>query len=44
MQECLLRKSFLKNGEYLDQILWSLLEEDWRTHAAVTFSKATILH
>ncbi len=29
-QEGLLRKSFLRNGEYLDQALWTLLEEDWR--------------
>ena len=42
VQECLLRKSFFKNGEYLDQILWSLLDEDWRAHAAVRFRTATI--
>ncbi len=30
VQECVLRRSFLKNGEYLDQALWSILEEDWR--------------
>jgi ribosomal-protein-alanine N-acetyltransferase len=29
-----LRKSFLRNGEYLDQVLWTILEEDW-TEAAV---------
>ncbi len=29
MQEGLLRKSFLKNGEYLDQALWTILDEDW---------------
>jgi RimJ/RimL family protein N-acetyltransferase len=28
--EGVLRKSLLKNGEYLDQALWTLLEEDWR--------------
>ena len=27
--EGLLRRSFLKNGEYLDQMLWSILDEDW---------------
>ena len=30
MQEGILRKSFLRNGEYLDQALWTILEEDWR--------------
>jgi RimJ/RimL family protein N-acetyltransferase len=29
VQEGLLRKSFLKNGEYLDQVLWTILDEDW---------------
>src|SRR2546426_9812794 len=30
VQEGRLRKSFLKNGEYLDQMLWTILAEDWR--------------
>jgi ribosomal-protein-alanine N-acetyltransferase len=30
VQEGLLRKSFLRNGEYLDQMLWTVLDEDWR--------------
>ena len=30
VQEGILRQSFLRNGEYLDQALWSLLAEDWR--------------
>jgi ribosomal-protein-alanine N-acetyltransferase len=30
VQECVLRRSFLRNGEYLDQALWTILEEDWR--------------
>jgi len=29
-QEGILRKSFLRNGEYLDQALWTMLAEDWR--------------
>lgn len=28
--EGILRKSFLRNGEYLDQNLWSMLAEDWK--------------
>jgi ribosomal-protein-alanine N-acetyltransferase len=30
VQECILRKSFLKNGEYLDQVLYAMLDMDWR--------------
>ena len=29
-QEGVLRKSFLRNGEYLDQALWTVLDEDWQ--------------
>ena len=28
-REGLLRKSFLRNGEYLDQLLWTIIAEDW---------------
>jgi RimJ/RimL family protein N-acetyltransferase len=34
VQEGLLRRSFLKNGEYLDQVLWTILEEDWYEQAS----------
>jgi RimJ/RimL family protein N-acetyltransferase len=30
VQEGILRKSLLKNGEYLDQVLWTILAEEWR--------------
>ena len=30
VQEGVLRRSFLCNGQYLDQTLWSILDEDWR--------------
>jgi len=30
VQEAILRKSFLRNGEFLDQVLYSILENDWR--------------
>lgn len=30
VQEGVLRKSFLKNGEYLDQALYAMVEDDWR--------------
>jgi ribosomal-protein-alanine N-acetyltransferase len=29
VREGVLRKSFLRNGDYLDQILWSIVREDW---------------
>jgi ribosomal-protein-alanine N-acetyltransferase len=29
VQEGVLRRSFLRNGEFLDQGLWSILAEDW---------------
>ena len=35
MQEGILRKSFLRNGEYLDQALWTILDEDWHGRRAV---------
>ncbi|HYM26411.1 MAG TPA: GNAT family N-acetyltransferase [Vicinamibacterales bacterium] len=31
VQECVLRKSFLKDGEYLDQALWTILADDRKT-------------
>jgi RimJ/RimL family protein N-acetyltransferase len=30
VREGILRKSFLRNGEYLDQALWTILADDWR--------------
>ncbi len=30
VQEGVLRRSFLKNGEYLDQALYGIVEDDWR--------------
>jgi RimJ/RimL family protein N-acetyltransferase len=35
-QEGILRRSFLRNGEYLDQILWSILDTD-RMRSRITF-------
>jgi ribosomal-protein-alanine N-acetyltransferase len=39
LQEGILRKSFLRNGEYLDQTLWTLLDEDWRRARTVTAAR-----
>lgn len=30
VQECILRKSFLRNGEYLDQVMYAMIDVDWR--------------
>jgi RimJ/RimL family protein N-acetyltransferase len=30
MREGILRQSFLRNGEYYDQVLWSIVAADWR--------------
>ena len=35
VQEGVLRKSFLRNGEYLDQTLWTILNDDWRRTKSV---------
>jgi len=32
VQEGVLRRSVRRNGEYFDQVLWSLLKEDWGEH------------
>ena len=29
-REGVLRHAFFRNGDYLDQVLWSILSEDWR--------------
>ena len=33
-QEGLLRRSFVRHGEYLDQALWTILDSDWRASLA----------
>lgn len=35
IQEGILRKSFLRNGQYLDQTLWTILDEDWRAQRVI---------
>ena len=41
MREGLLRRSFVRNGEYLDQALWTILDADWR---AAQVNPATSVH
>ena len=40
-QEGILRKSFLKDGRYLDQILYAILDDDWRLNER-TFTAPTL--
>jgi ribosomal-protein-alanine N-acetyltransferase len=42
VQEGVLRRSFLRHGEYLDQALWTILQEEWRS-AKVVWA-ARIIH
>ena len=44
VQEGLLRKSFLKDGEYHDQALWTILEEDWHATSAWSGKEGVIIH
>jgi len=44
VQEGILRKSFLKNGEYLDQTLWTILDDDWRAKKFWSSKEAQTIH
>ena len=39
VQEGILRKSFLRDGQYLDQVLYAIVEDDWRISREVTTPK-----
>lgn len=38
VREAILRKSFLRRGEYLDQALWSIVRDEWRQSRAMSGS------
>jgi RimJ/RimL family protein N-acetyltransferase len=40
VQEAVLRKSFLRDGGYLDQVLYSIIDEDWRDAREASFLKS----
>jgi ribosomal-protein-alanine N-acetyltransferase len=44
VQECRLRSSFLKNGEYLDQVLYAMLDTDWRGSRSPITASSTRVH
>jgi len=41
VQEAVLRKSFLRNGEYLDQVLYAIVEDDWRARDDMPWTRTT---
>jgi RimJ/RimL family protein N-acetyltransferase len=43
VQEGVLRRSFVRNGEYFDQALWTILQEDWR-QAKVVWGPRVMVH
>jgi RimJ/RimL family protein N-acetyltransferase len=40
--EGVLRRSFLQNGEYVDQALWTVLDEDWRQAKVIWGGEVTL--
>ena len=44
VQECRLRKSFHKNGEYLDQVLYAMLDTDWRGSRSIAAAPSVRVH
>ena len=43
VQEGVLRRSFLRHGQYHDQVLWGILAEDWRLQRQ-SLQLATVVH
>jgi ribosomal-protein-alanine N-acetyltransferase len=44
VQECRLRKSFHKNGEFIDQVLYSMLDTDWRGSRSIAAAPSVRVH
>ena len=44
VQEGVLRKSFQKNGEYLDQVLYAIVEDDWRAAQNIAWPTNPLVH
>lgn len=42
VEEAVLRQSFLCQGNYIDQVLWSIVDSDWRQAKTVWASRAQI--
>jgi RimJ/RimL family protein N-acetyltransferase len=43
-REGILRHSFLRNGEYLDQVLWSILQDDWKMRQQEKARGSRVVH
>jgi len=44
-REGLLRHAFFRDGDYLDQVLWSILAEDWRRRQQDTLAwRSSVVH
>jgi ribosomal-protein-alanine N-acetyltransferase len=44
VQEGVLRRSFLRNGEYLDQALYAIVDDDWRASRSRAREDVTVVH
>jgi [ribosomal protein S5]-alanine N-acetyltransferase len=44
IQEGVLRRSFLRNGEYLDQALWTILHDEWLEAKTVWGWSSPMIH
>jgi RimJ/RimL family protein N-acetyltransferase len=44
VQEGVLRKSFQRNGRFLDQVLYAIIEDDWRESRMVTMPMSVRVH
>ena len=42
VQECMLRKSLLRNGQYLDQVLYAVVDIDWRESRRPTMAAVRV--
>jgi RimJ/RimL family protein N-acetyltransferase len=42
VQEAVLRKSFLRNGEYLDQVLYAIVEDEWRVRTPQRWTRPVL--
>jgi len=44
VQEGLLRESFYRNGEYMDQMLWTILADNWLSHRCDFSAESSLFH
>ena len=44
VQEAILRKSFLRNGQYLDQVLYAIIKDDWYASREVSRQVHACIH